>query len=370
MKIIRGQCNPTIKGNSESSARRIRLHSEVEQVRRRTGTSHYQTRSEKSSRREFLSNALTVAGGVGVYSWGAGPLLSTPAMGAEKAIGKRRILVDSDVKNEIDDQFAIVRALIAPELEVEGLTAAGFAGQGASAQRSFDEAQKLLGLMKLDGKVPLALGSAFTLKDKKTPDETAAAELIIERAMAVPDAPLYVVAIGQATNLASALLMEPKIADRVVFVLIGGSYHANKEPAWGVHDYNWGRKWKDIAVIFESKVPVLHVPASGVTNRMILTRDEVKQHVAGRGPVYDYLASLWDTPMVKGKSRWVMWDIAPIHQVIDPLHGTTIEIPAPTVHDDGSVGEPVHRDRKIEVLTDLNPQTIFNRFWRDIEAAT
>ena len=325
--------------------------------------------SEQCSRRQFLYNGLTAVGSVGVCSWGAGSLFSTSVMEAGTSMKKRRILVDSDAKNEIDDQFAIVRALIAPELKVEGLTAAGFSGQKDSAQRSYDEEQKLLQLMGLDGKVPLALGSALPLKDKRTPDETAAARLIIERALAASDAPLYVVALGQATNLASALLMEPRIADRVVFVLIGGSYHANKEPAWGTHDFNWGHKWKEIAVIFESNVPVLHIPASGVTDRMVLTRGEVERHVAGRGPVYDYLASLWDTPRAKGKSRWVMWDIAAIHQVICPSHGKTIEIPAPTVQGDGSVEGAANKDRKIEVLTNLNPQAIFDRFWKDLDAA-
>ena len=325
--------------------------------------------SEQCSRRQFLYNGLMAVGSVGVCSWGAGLLFSTSVMGAGTSMKKRRILVDSDAKNEIDDQFAIVRALIAPELKVEGLTAAGFSGQKDSAQRSHDEEQKLLQLMGLDDKVPLALGSALPLIDKRTPDETAAARLIIERALAASDAPLYVVALGQATNLASALLMEPRIADRVVFVLIGGSYHANKEPAWGTDDFNWRHKWKEIAVILESNVPVLHIPASGVTDRMVLTWDEVERHVAGRGPVYDYLASLWDTPRAKGISTWVMWDIAAIHQVIDPSHGNTIEIPAPTVQGDGSVEEAANKNRKIKVLTNLNPQAIFDRFWRDLDVA-
>jgi len=321
------------------------------------------------SRREFLSNGLAAVGSVGVCAWGAGALFSTSVMGKGTSTKKRRILIDSDAKNEIDDQFAIVRALIAPELKVEGLTAAGFAGAKVTAQRSYEEAQKLLELMKLDGKLPLALGSDVTLKDKRTPDETAAAKLIIERALAESDAPLYVVALGQATNLASALLMEPRIADRVVFVLVGGSYHADKDLAWGADDFNWHKKWNDIAVIFESKVPVLHIPADDVTNRVVMTRDDVEQHFAGRGAVYDYLAALWDTPMVKGKSKWVMWDIAAIHQVIDPAHGKIIEIPAPTVQDDGTVKEASNKDRMIEVLTELDPQVIFERYWKDIDAA-
>ena len=64
-----------------------------------------------------------------------------------------------------------------------------------------------------------------------------------------------------------------------------------------------------------------------------------------------------------------MWDIAAIHQMIDPTHGKSIEIPAPVVHDDGKVTDVVNQDRKITVLTDLNPRTIFDRFWKDLSAA-
>ncbi len=49
------------------------------------------------------------------------------------------------------------------------------------------------------------------------------------------------------------------------------------------------------------------------------------------------------------------------------VHGNTIEISAPTVRDDGSVDEAANKDRKIEVLTKLNPQAIFDRFWKDLD---
>lgn len=309
-------------------------------------------------------------GGAGFFvsSWNKTLPFANSAYGATPTRKPRRIVLDSDAKNEIDDQYAILRAFIAPELKIEGLTAAGFAGRKDSAQRSYDEEQKLLKLMKRSGTVPVALGSSLGLKDKRTPDETDAAKLIIERALAVSDDPLYVIAIGQATNLASALLMEPRIEDRVVFVVLGGSYDASRNPAWGSDDFNWRNKWADIQAILESDVPVLHLPAAGVTQRMVMTREEMKRHLPGRGPACDYLASLWDVPMVKGKAQWVMWDIAAIHQMIDPTHGKSIEMPAPVVHDDGTVSKAANDDRKIEVLIDLDPRVIFDRFWKDLEA--
>ena len=39
---------------------------------------------------------------------------------------RRRVIINTDAKNEADDQFAIVHALLSPSLEVRGLIAAHF----------------------------------------------------------------------------------------------------------------------------------------------------------------------------------------------------------------------------------------------------
>jgi purine nucleosidase len=62
---------------------------------------------------------------------------------------RRRVIIDTDAKNEADDQFAIVHALLSPSLDVRGLIAAHF---GTSrSNRSMDESREeidlLLGLM-------------------------------------------------------------------------------------------------------------------------------------------------------------------------------------------------------------------------------
>ena len=50
---------------------------------------------------------------------------------------RRRVIIDTDAKNEADDQFAIVHALLSPSLEVRGLVAAHFgASRSSGACRS------------------------------------------------------------------------------------------------------------------------------------------------------------------------------------------------------------------------------------------
>lgn len=57
---------------------------------------------------------------------------------------KVRVVVDTDAKNEADDQFAIVQAILTPKFRLEGIVAAhykaGFAAQygGRSCKRFHD----------------------------------------------------------------------------------------------------------------------------------------------------------------------------------------------------------------------------------------
>ena len=65
---------------------------------------------------------------------------------------RARVIIDTDAKNEADDQFCIVHALLTPSFELHGIVPAHFgtAKSPRSLQDSHDEVMKLLGLMDLD----------------------------------------------------------------------------------------------------------------------------------------------------------------------------------------------------------------------------
>lgn len=142
--------------------------------------------------------------------------------------GKFDLVLDTDAYNEIDDQFAIAYALRAKErIHLCALYAAPFFNNNSTSpedgmERSY---QEILNLLSLSGEnVPAFKGSKGYLSDEKTPQESAAASDLAQRAMAYsPEAPLYVAAIGAITNIASALLLKPEIADRMVVVWLGGN---------------------------------------------------------------------------------------------------------------------------------------------------
>ena len=95
------------------------------------------------------------------------------------------MIIDTDAKNEADDQYAIVHALLSPSLDVRGVMAAHF-GRWRSDQSMLDsraEIDLLLELMDLGDQVPVANGAAEAIQDEQTPVDSPGARLIIEESL-------------------------------------------------------------------------------------------------------------------------------------------------------------------------------------------
>ncbi|MFO7902283.1 MAG: nucleoside hydrolase [Planctomycetota bacterium] len=132
-----------------------------------------------------------------------------------------RCIIDTDAKNEIDDVWAIALAVLCQDrFQVEGFIGANYdnaiedAGPGSPAA-SVKVIETVLAKAGLAGKIPVMKGSA-PLQYKFEPSESEGVDFIIERAMASSsEDPLWVIGLGAATDIASAYLKEPRIADRV-----------------------------------------------------------------------------------------------------------------------------------------------------------
>ena len=133
-----------------------------------------------------------------------------------------RVLIDSDARNEIDDTWAIALALLSPKrFKIEGFVAANFdnsrpEGGLDSIEASRREIETLLQKAGMEGRYPVLCGSP-PLRYQYEPSESEGVDFIIAKTMAsTPDDPLWVVGLGAATDIASAYLKEPRIAERIV----------------------------------------------------------------------------------------------------------------------------------------------------------
>ena len=205
--------------------------------------------------------------------------------------GKVRMVIDTDTYNEIDDQFAVVHALLSPErLSVEGIYAAPFFNHrstdpGNGMELSYDEILRLLDRLDMPSEGLVHRGSSGFLADYDHPFASDAVNDLIKRAMS-PGEPLFVVAIGALTNIASAILIEPKIIEKIILVWLGGNAlhwpHTNEFNLLG--DVLASR------LIFNCGVPLVLIPCAGVTTHLRTTVSEIERFVEGQGVIGDYLA--------------------------------------------------------------------------------
>jgi purine nucleosidase len=206
--------------------------------------------------------------------------------------GRLRMVLDTDTYNEIDDQFAVVHALLSPErLRVEALYAAPFynprsAGPADGMEKSYEELLRLLDRLDVSPDGLVFRGSTGYLTRDQVPYRSAAALDLVERAMNAGDEPLYVVAIGAITNVASAILIEPRIIEKIVVVWLGG--HAHHWPH--TREFNLAQDIVAARVIFDCGVPLVQIPCNGVTTHLRTTIPEIEKYVQGQGTIGDYLA--------------------------------------------------------------------------------
>lgn len=207
--------------------------------------------------------------------------------------GKIDVVIDTDTFNEIDDQFAVSYLLASSDkLNLKALYAAPFFNQHSTSPedgmiKSYEEILRLLELTGRTEYIPLTYkGSVSYLPDENTAVPSDAANDLIARAMNyTPDQPLYVVAIGAITNVASALLIRPEIADRIVLVWLGG--HGKEWP--DTREFNMVQDIAAARVIFKSGAPVVQLPCMGVVSSFTVSVVEMEHHLGGKNALCDFL---------------------------------------------------------------------------------
>jgi len=243
----------------------------------------------------------------------------------ERPAGKVRMVLDTDAYNEIDDQFAIAYALLSPEkIELEALYAAPFFNMHSNGpedgmEKSYDEIIKLLKLAGREDMIPVVYrGSRSYLENEATPVESPAADDLIARARATKDGDLlYVVAIGAITNVASALIKAPDIAEKLVIVWLGG--HATHWPE--TREFNMQQDVAAARVVFDSNAALIQLPCMGVVDHCTVTKPELEYWLMDKNPLADYLArnTIAEAEAYASGKPWsrVIWDITTIAWIVD-----------------------------------------------------
>lgn len=261
--------------------------------------------------------------------------------------GRLPVVIDTDTWNEIDDQFALAYALLSPErIDLQAVHIAPFSNErctdpAESLELSRAEAARVFSALDVpsDGKLFLGLGR-YLGRDAR-PESTPASHDLIRRAFAQPaDTPLVVVAIGAITNIANALLLEPRLVERLVVVWLGA--HALH---WPDHaEFNFDKDIRAARIVFDSGVPLVHVPCCGVASHLLISYPEVEAHIEPCGRIGAFLAGIYrDAHPDRWGNTHTLWDTVTIAYLINPgwvPHGL---VGTPVVNDNRTFSQDIRR---------------------------
>lgn len=284
---------------------------------------------------------------------------------SENEGSKIKILIDTDANNELDDQHALAYAFLNDEVfDVIGVTVNN-TRNGYGIQGQYDEAERIIQLFNLDGKVPLYIGADKSYEEiaptvnQSDFDGKPAVDFIIKEAMKVTGEKLILVPVGKLTNIALAFKKEPKIIDKVRVVWLGANY-----PAPG--EYNLVNDISSVNPVLESgaefeMVTVRYGEPSG-TAAVRVSPNEVETYLKGKGPVSkhtitgrhggefnsfgNYAANLFEHADMYGNPPGrSLFDMAAVAIIKNENWGEKKEIPTPKLVGEEWIDQPENQNR-------------------------
>ncbi len=285
--------------------------------------------------------------------------------------GRVRMVLDTDTYNEIDDQFALVHTLLSPaQMDVQGIYAAPFAhADGHPAQgmeASHAEILRLFDHLNLDPAGRVCRGSSEFMGTAPRVIESAAVDHLLECALAA-ETPLYVVAIGAPTNVASALLKAHRegldLTERVRVVWLGGQpFHAPS-----AREYNLRQDPVASHVLWTYSPSLTHIACQGVASHLLTSLGELEAHLGQLGDIGPYLLSIFrDYQRDHFGYAKEIWDLAATAYLVNPAWVPTQVVPAPRLDVDTLtwISDPDPQPVRTATMVWRNP--IFQDLFRKI----
>tara|TARA_R110002074_G_scaffold401493_2_gene599862 strand:- start:22550 stop:23572 length:1023 start_codon:yes stop_codon:yes gene_type:complete len=301
---------------------------------------------------------------------------------------RMRVIIDNDLGGDPDGLFQLAHHLMSPSVEICGVITShlyeqGFGGPGTS-EYAKEQAMKIIKILKLENSISVYTDKSESMVDVKTPIDSDAVQAIIKEAMRTDtDLPLYVVCGGGLTNIASAYLLEPKIADKITLVWIGGPEYTDiaiPPPGYTTLEYNLGIDVKAAQVIFNTaNIKLWQVPRN-VYRQPIMSDAELLTRVKGKGALGNHLYGVmkdalgklntWNIPIgevyIYGDNPLVLLTAIQSSFEPDPSSSTYINKQAPSINDVG-VYETNLSGRIIRVYQQLDNRLLFEDFYAKLE---
>lgn len=280
---------------------------------------------------------------------------------------KMKLIIDADTANEVDDLFAIVRAIEEPNFDLLGITSAQFHISPLATDTTVRESQKLneeiIALMGTPN-IPLPLGSNFEMSAPDQPAISEASNFIIEEAHKLRDGQkLNIAILGPCTNIASAIVQDSTIIPKLSIHYIG-FWHDAETNSYDKKEFNSGNDSIAVNVLLDAVGLDFNVMTATTCQHLVFEKTVVDQQLKGKGGIADYLVNRWESyerwfdKKDLAKEKWIMWDVAIIEALARPHLADKETFTTP----------PENTKRFIEAYTSIDVEAMKKDFWQVLES--
>jgi len=276
------------------------------------------------------------------------------------------LIIDADTANEVDDLYAIVRAITEPTFNILGITSAQFHTSPLATDNTVQESQEInetiLQLMGQEA-IPLPLGSNVPLKNNTTSASSPASSFIVKMEHKLPDnKKLNVVVLGSCTNIASAILEDPSIIKKLKVHYLG-FWHDVDTNTYNKKEFNSGNDPIAVEVLLNTKDLDVTIMTATTSQHLVFTKVEVDLNLKNKDGISDYLINRWETYQRwwtkddPEKKNWIMWDVAIIEALANPELSKTKSFLTP----------PENTQRIISIHTEITVDKMTTDFWKSLK---
>lgn len=300
-----------------------------------------------------------------------------------------RVIVDNDFSGDPDDLFQLAHHVLSPSVEIPFVIGSHlrvddpFDPSDVQAENATRIARDLL--QRMGSAIPVIQGSNVGMDSPTEGRPSAASAAIIAEAMRDDtDLPLFVALGAGMTDLASAWLAEPAIADRLTAVWIGGSEHpglGTPLPGEPQVEYNLRIDIPSVQAVFnDSSIPIWQVPRDSYRRALIswaeldarvrphgwlgqelaASLDRVRDLVEGYGMHMGETYCLGDSPLVLLTALQTAFEA-------DPASSDSVLMPTPRITDEGWY-EDRPDGRTLRVFTVLDNRLMFEDMFHKLAA--
>lgn len=298
-----------------------------------------------------------------------------------RASARTRVIIDNDFSGDPDDLFQLAHHVLSPSVEVALVIGSHLrpgdpfdpsTTQAANAARI---ARETLAVLERPD-IPVEVGAELALTNYESPYDSAAARAIVAEALRDDPRPLYYCAGAGLTDLASALMLNPQIADRMTLVWIGGGEYpelASPPPNAMPIEYNQLIDPLSVRFVFEqTSIAVQQFPRD-TYRRALVSYAELDARIAPHGALGAYLHHsiarlvamtaefglpigetycMGDSPLVLATALTSAFEP-------DASSSRWVNMPRPRLRDDGGYGDPVPSGGSIRVYTEIDSRLLF-----------